>query len=935
MLLPTFLIQNFVQVIILEGLRGANVAEFDVQSARDQLPSDNNSETLEAKLFAVDDHFDHVAAENRVANLKDVEDKMMEMEAQIEARLQQTYDEKLQRFKSTELSRVQLEAQAKFRDALAASRAEADATVAARLEQIVERETSAIARIKAAESESERQMFSQRQRIVQLMDQASAHEAEVKRESTLQTRLAAAQMEANRQTSEQLAMREASLAGMKEHYERKLEDGLAETRAKIRAQNEHKAADLAAREKRVDQQLASHEALIADVERSRTEVSRLQEELRARSEEIGEVRTTNVTLEDRLHAVRDYDLIVRQAAVTRQELVELRARTDDILVEKSELQNELITARVKVEGMARQLTQPSPEILELREQVQCLTAERNLLLSKLEHESNRVKDVQEMHSRDEKQLADGRQQLEDLRKLLQQTLQAAAYRGTSRTKAFDHFESRPTQLSSPGTMIFDEVRTRLHELNVNCVPSRKVETQSQDMHPTTVGSYHNKQRIFPPSHPSAMYPPSFTVPYISQSNFPASQPTDHQYLHYQQPHRQQEWEHTQEQRQQEQVCGGKQKEANQKTSCISESGVLSKSPKVHSSLIADHVISAGDVDHNHDEQLKDAVNSAGKAMHSIKGERSIHSIEGEGTAKCVSISEDKPNTVTKAPQFNTKELVASRKGLKESIAHNDSTKLDPYVHERGITENLKSSEPFLTEPNSSKGISSEVPVDAAPVALDCPIKFEVSPGDEVPLVDWKEQRRMAKESREREVANALEREQREMRSLQNAESVRQKKNAEAAAINLRNQERIARELREKQAEDDAIQQREKRREQEQEKLKQQMAAEAEFQAIKLAQEKANEDKAEQGLDRYMAEVLARRAADVPKATSTPVADGSQQRLNHPSLSGRSTPSLDGSISGGSLSLGTTEKTSSSPASVSGSFQVGSVSETSETGIERW
>ena len=90
--------------------------------------------------------------------------------------------------------------------------------------------------------------------------------------------------------------------------------------------------------------------------------------------------------------------------------------------------------RLKLEGTARQLTQPTLEVIELRELAISQKAECKSFRDQLALAEDRAEDLHAQHDHDQAQLKEARVQVDDLRTLLQQTLQAAAYRGMPRVQ---------------------------------------------------------------------------------------------------------------------------------------------------------------------------------------------------------------------------------------------------------------------------------------------------------------------------------------------------------------------------------------------------------------------------------------------------------------------------------------------------------------------
>jgi len=162
--------------------------------------------------------------------------------------------------------------------------------------------------------EFETECYATRQRLLESMDRVSAQEAEVKRESTFNTRNLRMQSEAVRHTTEQLEMRELALAGLKEHYERQLADSQQTFRVEWEEAQRARIRNVDDREAKlrdemalVAQQTAVHQRLLEDVAQARAHADYLNKELGECREAIGSARTENTTLLARVNEMQDYE----------------------------------------------------------------------------------------------------------------------------------------------------------------------------------------------------------------------------------------------------------------------------------------------------------------------------------------------------------------------------------------------------------------------------------------------------------------------------------------------------------------------------------------------------------------------------------------------------------------------------------------------------
>lgn len=114
------------------------------------------------------------------------------------------------------------------------------------------------------------------------------------------------------------------------------------------------------------QQQLIHERLVEDVAAHKTELSKTHSQLAAKHEEVGRLNAELSQLMERLNSQHDYDVILQQASIMRKELADLRQQLHQSEEQRAELRAALGEATSKVEIQARQLANPSDELLHLR-----------------------------------------------------------------------------------------------------------------------------------------------------------------------------------------------------------------------------------------------------------------------------------------------------------------------------------------------------------------------------------------------------------------------------------------------------------------------------------------------------------------------------------------------------------------------------------------
>lgn len=415
-------------LVTLLGLLGQHEAEqaqrFAATAALD--PSGdreaNPEPGLGSKLAQLDSEFDARAASLAAARAGGTESRIERIERECEARYEAKLESELTRIRETELVKARLEERDRYQLQLARATAEHERVVEARLADIARKEEDADARIIRKEAEAEAARHALRQQILEKMDRASSLEAELKREAALNSRTNRMQTEALRSTEQQLEMRESALDGLREHYARETLTQVAAAKAEMLEQNAETAARLAAREQQLGEELAMvrqqqliHERLSEDVVVGQREVARARAEMADISNKLGAQTAKAEMLQAKLDGMRDYDAVLRQAELMRQDLARLGTELAEHRDARETLGCELNSAKVKIETMARQLTQPSPELVELRELCAAHDAERTVLVEQRTLADERTSDLQATNEHIKVQLRETQGQVRSMR----------------------------------------------------------------------------------------------------------------------------------------------------------------------------------------------------------------------------------------------------------------------------------------------------------------------------------------------------------------------------------------------------------------------------------------------------------------------------------------------------------------------------------------
>ena len=125
---------------------------------------DNNT-SLALRMQQIDEMHERAVETERLAPLRDAEERMSAFQKECEARLRAEMDEQVRRVRDYEVGQARLEEAAKHRRHLADAREELERVHAERLRKLRAREESQVERVRSAEAALERAAYDHRQRL--------------------------------------------------------------------------------------------------------------------------------------------------------------------------------------------------------------------------------------------------------------------------------------------------------------------------------------------------------------------------------------------------------------------------------------------------------------------------------------------------------------------------------------------------------------------------------------------------------------------------------------------------------------------------------------------------------------------------------------------------------------------------------------------------
>ncbi len=301
-------------VQVLKGLAdmGGENARREMQTQTDDL---GQGSSLALRMQQIDEMHERAVEMERLAPLRDAEERMAAFQKECEGRLREEMEEHVRRVREHEVGQARLEESAKHRRQLADAREELERVHAERLRKLRAREESQMERVRSAEAALERAAYDHRQRLAAEHDTLrDAKETALKEEAERTARRA--------REEEALARRESEVATKEQAWSLRYAEMAAE--AERRAMAGERRADPSTREG--SGPLASEAAALAE-ERAKLEMDR--------AEHAAELATASQAR--------------RETAAARESAGEHAAATDILSIQLDDLRRQLDAARDALE----------------------------------------------------------------------------------------------------------------------------------------------------------------------------------------------------------------------------------------------------------------------------------------------------------------------------------------------------------------------------------------------------------------------------------------------------------------------------------------------------------------------------------------------------------------------------------------------------------
>ncbi|XP_056009983.1 centriole and centriolar satellite protein OFD1-like isoform X3 [Ostrea edulis] len=390
---------------------------------------------LDEKLGEMEDFYSSKRDANFRIGATAMEERLMSFQRQLEERYRTDLKLEVARIKDSEAARIRLEEKEQCRREFDQQRRELERTYQQKSDSLLQKERNSIERMQREQEIHEKEIYAQRQSILEEIEILRKREAEVKRASEGNERERKLNEQRIKDREADIRRREQEARRMEGEYEQKLKNEMTKFKVEQQAKYMERSQNLEIREAKTrdeERRIRDEQERIQSIrDELKDKTMRINElETRVQEEKHGEVSAMrqNELLNAKLRDMADYKVTKEQNAVMKNELETLRTRLSEVMQ-----MNE--RERGRQEEMMKELRRPTPETLmlqrELEKSKESLRQEQTLanavkqqLEKRLQEEMDRNRELLRRFEDQTLQMKEMNQELVDLRAQLSITHRA-------------------------------------------------------------------------------------------------------------------------------------------------------------------------------------------------------------------------------------------------------------------------------------------------------------------------------------------------------------------------------------------------------------------------------------------------------------------------------------------------------------------------------
>ncbi|XP_050016524.1 centriole and centriolar satellite protein OFD1 isoform X5 [Alexandromys fortis] len=323
--------------------------------------------------------------------LESLETKLNEYKREIQHQLQVEMCQKLKYFREAEITKVKMEEKRKFEKEMAEFRNEFERICQAKNEALISQEKNTLERIKKHREIETKEIYAQRQLLLNDIDLLRGREAELKERIEAFELTQKLQEEKYKSEAEALQRREQNLKNIEETYDQKLKTELLKYQLELKDDYIARTNKLLEEERKnkektihLQEELTLINSKKEDLTKSVNRMKEVELELESVKAQFLAMSKQNHLLNEKMKEMSDYPLL-------KEEKVELQAQNKLLKQQLEETRNENLR-------LLDRITQPPPELLVFQKELQ--KAERAMALEHKEFETHRQALQKQLQSED-------------------------------------------------------------------------------------------------------------------------------------------------------------------------------------------------------------------------------------------------------------------------------------------------------------------------------------------------------------------------------------------------------------------------------------------------------------------------------------------------------------------------------------------------------
>ncbi|XP_034341593.1 centriole and centriolar satellite protein OFD1 isoform X2 [Arvicanthis niloticus] len=317
--------------------------------------------SLAEKFQLIDDQF--ADAFPHRPKLESLETKLNEYKKEIQHQLQVEMCQKMKYFRETEIAKVKMEEKRKYEKELADFRNEFERTFQAKNEALISQEKNILERIQKHREIETREIYAQRQLLLNDIDLLRGREAELKERIEAFELTQKLQEEKTKSENEALQRREQNLKNIEEVYDQKLKAELLKYQLELKDDYITRTNKLLEEERKNKEKTIHLQEELTIINSKKEELSKSVKHMKEVELELESVRAQFLAMSKQNHSLNERVKEMSDYSQLKEEKVELQAQNKLLKQQLEENRNENLR-------LLDRITQPPPELLIFKKELQ-------------------------------------------------------------------------------------------------------------------------------------------------------------------------------------------------------------------------------------------------------------------------------------------------------------------------------------------------------------------------------------------------------------------------------------------------------------------------------------------------------------------------------------------------------------------------------------